>query len=213
MKKTLIILTILLLGLQAHAQDGFTPEGKITIDLNFDPAAIFDAGAGSMFYLPYIKARYFIASDAALRLGFDLELEGDKDFQDADGDLYVKSSSAYFGLAPGYEKQFGSERFYFYLGADLPISVYSTKEVQDIGGTTIESKNPNGGYFSIGVDFVVGIDYYIFPNFYIGAELNPGVSFMKYFDTSVDGTVTEKGGTGSYFGLADGSGVRLGVRF
>lgn len=213
MKKAILIVAALILGFQAYAQETVTPAGNITIDLNFDPAAIFDAGAGSMFYFPYVKARFFNSSNTAFRIGLGVDLESDKEYMDADGEDFVKTSSTDILIAPGYEKQVGQDRFRFYYGADLPISFYTTKSVSEFGGNTIEAKNPDGGYFSIGVDAILGIDFYLLPNFYIGAELSPGFYFVNYSDTEVDGTVTEAGGTGAGFDLASGSGVRVGVRF
>lgn len=64
MKKILVpVLFALLVSLPSQAQ--VEPTGKYTIDLTFDPAAIFDAAAGSMFDMPMLKMRYFLQSDVA----------------------------------------------------------------------------------------------------------------------------------------------------
>ena len=215
MKKSILVIIITLaIGVQVKSQDDFSPSGNFSFDLNFDPAAIFDAAAGSVFTMPFIKGRYFLGSGSAIRLGLSAEFDSDKEYSDADGDISVKNSSMLIGIAPGYEKQFGTKRFYFYLGGELPITSYSTKSKAEYNGDTYVSKNPgNSGYFGIGLHFVIGVDFYIFPNFYLGAEFTPGYIFRKYYDETVDDDVTTKGGFGSSFGLSSSSGIRLGVRF
>lgn len=215
MKKSfLIIIITLAIGVQAKSQNDFSPSGNFSFDLNFNPAAIFDAAGGSVFYMPYIKGRYFLGSGSAIRLGLTSEFDSDKEYMDADGDMSVKTSSFLIGIAPGFEKQFGTKRFYFYLGGELPISSYSTKSKAEYNGDTYVSKNPeNTGYLGIGLHLIIGADFYIFPNFYIGAEFTPGYIFRKYYDETVDDDVTTKGGFGTSFGLSSSSGIRLGVRF
>lgn len=209
----IIILIVLVLGYQAKAQDEFSPSGNFTIDLNFNPAAIFDANAGSMFSMPYIKGRYFISSKTVLRLGFLAEFDSETEYLDVDGNDYTRTASNYFVLSPGIERQFGSKRFFFYFGGEIPFSTYTTRQKTEINGTTVEVKNPDGGYFSLGVNLILGCDFYIFPNLYIGAEFAPGYGLYKYYDESVDGTVTTKGGSGTSIELSSSSGIRIGVRF
>ncbi len=213
MKKTMIIIIVLVLGLQLKAQDAFSPSGNFSIDLNFNPAAIFDANAGSMFVMPFIKARYFISSKSALRLGFTAEFDSDKEYFDINGDNFTKTKSASLVIAPGFEQQFGAKRFYFYLGGEIPFKTYTSKQISEYAGNTTETKNHNGGYFSAGINLILGFDFYILPNFYIGAEFTPGFSLVKDYDVTVDNNVTTKGGVGTSFGLSSASGLRLGARF
>ncbi|MBN1598422.1 MAG: hypothetical protein JW894_09015 [Bacteroidales bacterium] len=212
MKKFLIITAIVLLAIPAvNAQE---PSGNFAVDFNFDPAAIFDANAGPMFQMPYIKGRYFLSSKTALRVGFDFGFGSSKDYEDPDGDDYTKMSSANFSLAAGIEKQFGTDKFRAYVGGELPISVYRSSSEVSIADNTIESTNPYGDdFFGIGLAAVVGFDYYILPALYVGAEFSPGFAFIKYRDQEVDNDVIEKGGNGFGFNISSASGVRIGVRF
>lgn len=205
--------TILIASLFSIGSFSQESKGNFTVDMNFNPAAFFDAFAGPMFEIPYIKGRYFISSDMAVRLGFNLGAGGEKEYLDVDGDDYNKTSSFSWTIAPGIEKQFGSDKFIVYLGADIPFSSLSTKSKSEIAGTTIEGENLNGGYFSFGVNGVFGVDYYLFPNFYVGAEFTPGFMYTKYKDEKIDGTVTDKGGSENSFQLGSSSGIRIGVRF
>lgn len=188
--------------------------GKITLDIYIDPAALFDANAGPMFQMPFIKARYFLSSDVAVRLGFDLGFGTDKNYTDADGEDYVKSTSFNFELAPGIEKQFGGDKFDAFIGVELPITSYSYNTETKVGDVTVSNKNPNGtGYFGVGLSGVIGCDYYVLENVYVGAEFSPGLMFYKNSDIVNDGTVTQKGGTQIGFSISSASGIRLGVRF
>lgn len=192
---------------------GQESKGKFTIDMNFNPAAFFDASAGDMFTVPYIKGRYFLSSDLAVRLGFDIGVSGDTDYADADGDNYTETSAFSWTIAPGIEKQFGSDKFVIYLGADVPISSLSTSSKVVVGDISQEYDNPNGGYFSFGLNGVIGADFYLFPNLYVGAEFTPGFAYVNDKDQKTDGDVTLKGGSAYSFQLGASSGIRLGVRF
>ncbi len=189
-------------------------QGKYTLEFNLNPAALFDANAGAMFQMPNIKGRYFLASDLAIRLGLGLGFSNDKDFTDAAGDDYFKTSSTSITFSPGIEKQFGSEKFVGYIGAELPITNYSEKSEEKIGTVVTKTKNPYGnGNLGIGLNAVFGFDYYVLGNVYVGAEFSPGLMFRKYSDTVMDDITTTKGGTGLSFYLSSSSGIRLGVRF
>jgi hypothetical protein len=214
MKKSLLLFgAIVCMITLTYAQDETKPTGKFAVDLTFDPAAIFDASAGSMFNMPMIKARYFISSDFALRMGLDVDFSSSKDYADVDGNDYTKSSSHYEMFAIGAEKHLSTGRFSPYIGGDIAISNYTTKSKTSIGGTTIESKNPTGGYIRLGLYAAIGSDFYLLPNFYIGVEFSPGYSLSLSKDQKVDGTVTDKGGTSTNFNLSSASGLRVGFRF
>jgi hypothetical protein len=214
MKKIIFVLSlVVLIAATGKAQE--EPKGNLALDLNFCPAAIFDASAGSMFSMPYIKARYYTSSDFALRMGIGLKFGGNTDYPDPDEDDFDRTS--YFGitLAPGFEKFFGSNKFFVYLGAELPISFYNEREKSKVGGDTYITKNPDGdGFIGVGLNLLIGADYYVFNNFYIGAELAPGLVFRKYLNSKDDdGDITAKGGRSVNFDLAASSGLRIGFRF
>ncbi len=204
------ILIACLFSISSFSQES---KGKISIDMNFDPAAFFDASAGPMFVVPFIKGRYFLSSDVALRLGFDLGLSSNKTYPDPTLDDYSQNSSFSWTIAPGIEKEFGSDKFFVYVGAEVPISGFSSSSKTETAGTVIETENQGGGYTMFGVNGVFGADYYLFPNFYVGAEFTPGLSFTSHKDRKTDGVVTTKGGSGYTFGLGASSGIRIGFRF
>jgi hypothetical protein len=215
MKKLIGIFSLIMLFATAgNAQD---VKGNYSIDFNLDPAALFDAAAGPIITMPYIKARYFIAADMAVRLGLGLQFGSDKNYTDPDPDVNDYEKESYFGItfAPGIEKHFGSNKFFAYVGAELPITSYSEKYKEEIDGTSYTTKNPYGNaYLGVGLNFIGGFDYYVFNNFYIGAELAPGFAYKSYKDTeNADGEVVDKGGKETSFSLSASSGVRIGVRF
>lgn len=207
MKRLLFVVVATCMLLSVKAQED---KGKIALDFTFDPAAIFDANAGPMFQMPYIKARYFTSDDFALRLGLNLNTSTNKTYNDTEGDTYVKNSSFLISIAPGFEKHFGSGKFHPYVGAELPISLLSTNREDKDNFGTVDSK---GGSFGLELNAVLGFDYYISPKFYVGAEFTPGFRFNKNFDQKTDGDVTVKGGYSANFGLSGSSGLKIGVRF
>lgn len=213
MKKIIVIIVLAtFFTIGSNAQEA---KGNLSFDLNFDPAAIFDAAAGPMFQMPYIKARYFFAPDMAARIGLGLLFNSETQYPDPTINDYAQTSGFGFTLAPGIEKHFGSNKFFVYVGGELPITSYSENSTSEINGTKYVAKNPDGNaYLGFGLNFIAGFDYYIFDNFYIGAELAPGLSYLKYKDSEdIDGNITEKGGKHTNFSLAASSGIRIGVRF
>lgn len=213
MKKILGILSLILLFATNNiAQD---VKGNYSLDLNLDPAALFDANAGPIITMPYIKGRYFVASDMAARLGLSLQFGSDINYPNPDNDDYQKNSSFGITIAPGVEKHFGADKFFAYVGAEIPVTNYSEHYREGIDGTVYNTKNPNGNaYFSYGVNLILGANYYIFNNFYVGAELAPGILLIKYKDTEdADGNVVDQGGRVRRFSLAASSGIIIGLRF
>jgi hypothetical protein len=223
MKKKLGILTLMLLIIGSiKAQEQTTavnqttgPTGKVTVEINFDPAAIFDANAGAMFYMPYIKARYFLQPSLALRLGLGIGYGSNTNYTDVTDDDYSRTTEFEINFAPGIEKHLGSKKFFAYFGAAIPITSYSYNLKEEIDGETYDTKNPYGlSYFGIGLDLIAGVDFYILNNFYIGAEISPGFVYQSYKDSeNADGDIIDKGSKWIDFGLAASSGIRIGVRF
>jgi hypothetical protein len=208
MKKTFVIAAVCMFAsiIGANAQE----KGKYSLDLNFEPAAIFDASAGSMFSMPYIKARYFVSNDMAYRAGFDLMFSNDEDVTGVTIKTIDKQSKFNLMIAPGFEKHYGTEKLSVYLGAELPIGIGSEKNKSTTGSTTNETKQSN---MVLGLNAVIGIDYYVFNNFYIGAELTPGFLYIKQGDTKMNGNVIDPADKKMSFGLSSSSGLRIGFRF
>lgn len=212
MKKTFLFLAaVACMNAAIIAQD--EPSGNIAIDLNLDPAALFDALAGPMFNMPMLKVRYFIASDMAIRAGLDIDYSSSKDYTNVDATDYTKTTSTHIVLSPGIEKHLKTGKFAPYIGAELPITNHSTKSTVKFGDTTTEYENPNGGYMSVGLNAVLGADFYILPNLYVGAEFNPGFTLTSDKDQKVDNDVTVAGGSSFGFGISSSSGIRIGFRF
>lgn len=205
----IIVALFSVLSVQAQEE----PSGKFAVDLTFEPAAIFDAAAGSMFNMPMIKGRYFISNSMAVRVGVDYNWRSAKDYYDVDGNNYSISVTREATISAGIEKQFGTAKFKPYLGGDVLLSNLGSIVETTNGGTTIIEKNTNGGHFATGVYVVLGADYYLLPNLYVGAEFSPGVSMAFMKDEKVDGTVTDKGGRATSASLSSTSGLRLGFRF
>lgn len=186
-------------------------EGKFALDFNFDPAAIFDASAGSIVSMPLIQARMFLPSESAIRLGLDIDFTSNTNYSDADGNAYVKTGSFGLSLIPGYEKHLSADKFVPYIGAQLPIGFGNSSTETKV--VNVDAQKVKNGYFNIGLEAVLGFDYYVFRNFYAGVELSPGFAFRKNFDSKTDGNTSQKGGSSVGFHLGSSSGIRIGVRF
>ena len=191
------ILLSVLLTLGAHAQEAGTGTetgakaisgtGKYSLDINFNPAAIFDASAGDMFTMPTVKGRYYFAPGMAIRGGIGLGLSSSKTYTDSTGGYSTTTSSTSLTLSPGIEKQLPKGKLVLYYGAELPIRIQSGKSESEYDGGSSTTKNPNGnGCFGVGLNAVLGFDFYVFENVYVGAELTPGLAFTKYFDTKTE---------------------------
>ena len=213
MKKIIFLISsVLFLNLGSTAQD--EPTGVYAIDINFNPAAFFDAFSGSMFEMPQIQGRYFLASDMAVRLGLNIGYGSDKEITDLDGDDYIKNTNMMLGIAPGLEKHYGTRKFKVIVGGEVPIATTSNKTVSKTGDITIKQENASGsGYISFGLHAVLGGEFYITPNFYIGAEFTPGLMYYNYKDQVYDGDVVDKNGSSMTFGLSSASGLKIGFRF
>ena len=212
MKKTILSLAIILLAFGSmNAQES---KGNFSLEFNVDPAALFDASAGSMFQMPNLKGRYFLSPDLVARFGVGLGFSSDKTFSDVDGDYYIKNSSMSVSITPGIEKHIGTEKFEGYIGADLSLIFSSGKLRNVMDADETITRNPYGtGYIGVGLSAVAGFDYYIFNNIFVGAEFSPGLMFRKYSDTVTDDVTTAKGGSGFNFYLSSSSGIRMGIRF
>jgi hypothetical protein len=214
MKKLFVIIAVVIACVStSKAQD---VQGKWTLDMNFNPSAIFDASASDMFKMPGIKARYFKSEDVAYRIGFNYSLDScRKTYTGTSSDEFYKNRVSTFSIAPGIEKHFKEGKFSVYLGAELPISFNSTKDEWsyiNIYDDVVDVES-TGGYFGLGLHAVIGFDYDIFQRLYIGAEFTPGLNYRKYKDSKFDGDVVSKGGTSTTFGLSSTSGLRIGFRF
>lgn len=207
-------LILLMISGIANAQDEETVLGKYSFEVNFEPAAFFDANADKMFNMANLKVRYFRTSDIAIRLGLGLSFNSTKDFS-GDTDDFTTTTTKEIRLAPGIEKHFRKDKMVLYYGAELPITSYAQNQKVKQDNTTTKIKNPNGnGYFGVGLVGVVGFNYYIFKDIYVGAELTPGIKYRNHKDRENNaGDVIDKGGSSIDFGLSSSSGIKLGIRF
>lgn len=217
--KTIISFFILSLAITSFsfAQENATtqaPQGKIALEFNFNPAAIFDAGAGTMFQLPSIKGRYFLSSKLAARARLNLGFRSNTNYAGTERNQNFSKSTAFsWSFAPGIEKHFGTGKLVGYIGAELPVGSSSSKQTANVAGIVTVTENGAGDSFGIGANAIFGVDYYLFPNVYIGAEFTPGVIYSKGKEIKVDNTVSGVGNDYVNFNLSSSSGIKVGVRF
>ncbi|MBN1118471.1 MAG: hypothetical protein JXA77_14765 [Bacteroidales bacterium] len=209
-KFNLIILFAVIYMFSLNAQES---PGKYAVEMNFNPASLFDALAGTMFTMPQISGKYFLYSDMAVRLGVDMGVYSNKSYSDADGDNYQKDSGFDLTIYPGIEKRFGSEKLVVLVGGELPLGWSSTKRTTTMGGNTTIYNNINGGGINVGLHAVLGGEFYLFPNFYIGAVFTPGLDVLLSADQKTDNDITQKGGNSASFNLSSSSGLKIGLRF
>lgn len=210
---TLTVFSFISSALLAQNEKSFDVTGKYSLDVNFDPAAIFDANAGNMFSMPNIKLRIFSSESKAFRLSTNLDVMSQKNNIGLNGD-YEKYSYFRISIAPGLEKHFGEGRLRPYYGFEVPLAYKSSKSERKTGNFTTEVNNvDNNDYISFGFNAVLGIDFYIYKGLYLGAEFTPGLVYHRVSDKKVDGETTSEGGNAFNFDTSSASGLKLGFRF
>lgn len=195
--------------------------GKTALEFTVNPAALFDGSAGSLFYMPYFKVRFFQLEDFAIRIGISSDFDSRTNHPFNSADNIEKNSSFLISLNPGVEKHFASGNFSPYVGAGLDFAWKTSKGKYTVGSTNITTRNvwtdgSNAGYFSIGLEGYLGCDYYIASKFFLGFEFSPGFSLHRNLEQerNTSGTsVTTPSSTSTSFSLYSYSGLRIGVRF
>ena len=196
-------------------------KGKNAFEITLNPAALFDASAGSLFQMPYLKARFFLQEDLAFSIGLGMNFNSGTSHPFNSNENIEKNTAFEFSLSPGVEKHLGSGRFSPYLGTALTLG-WRTSGGKYIAGTThITTHNiwTNGNYpayFELGLSGLAGCDYYVTDNFYLGFEFSPGFSYTRYLEQERNNSgtsVTTPPSSFVNFSLFSSSGLRAGIRF
>ncbi len=238
MKKTILSLALVAMGVAAFAQKPAAGDKTVEFNLNFQTggAPISYGNGANMLGAPELRFRYFMADDMAVRLkvGLGSGSTSTKTSANVGGTDITNtndvSSGFAFSIAPGIEKHFaGTDKLSPFVGAELPIAFNSSStnenDKADLGGTIAadnSSKTVTGSQFGLGLRLVLGADYYFTDAIYMGVEGGLGVfSMTSTGDGTIDETVggvaatqvkTLGGSAMSLFGVSSGA-VRLGYKF
>lgn len=183
--KKIITLFALLPYVSLFAQDEqerLKPEQKsISAELNIIPFS------NNPVNMPYLRARYFIKENMAVRVGFSISGRTENPNKDTEGKTFT------YNLRPGFEYHFkGNRKISPYVAAELDYAVkkstYKTNS-QQTGNVTIDGViNQNGdeqGFNRFGANLLAGIDIYLIKRLYIGFELGFGYSKSNFVDIKV----------------------------
>jgi outer membrane protein W len=209
------------------AQGDLTTEFALTGGLN---NADFKLNEGTSELLRF---RYFLNNNLALRLGFGLSLDNQKQNVygvgiDEGKSGFVKTSANSLLINLGLEKHFkGTGRLAPYVGGDILFGISGQKTTLEdamdantyVSDVKIEAKGP--GTFGIGLRGVIGADYYIAKHVYLGAEAGFGFLYSKEGKTKVTTTIgnatttTNFDSAGNEFTLSPSviTGIRIGFVF
>jgi hypothetical protein len=184
---------------------GFKPEsGNVSFEMNFNPLS------AAPLSINYLRARYFLSSSTALRLGFSLATRSVND-----------NKSFEWAVLPGIEKHFaGTDRLSPFIGAELAIAGKSSSSSSSTGTgnsqvtTTTKGSwagGSNRGFFNLGVNLVAGCDIYLSKHFYAGMEAGFGFSLLSESDVTT--TVIPNGGSSTVTTTTGGSTFQLGPNY
>ncbi len=211
MKKSVLILAAVIgLATTTQAQeDTFKPEGGMnSLEITFDPTAIFNANnGGTMFGLSSIgglnqgiKYRNWMSENMAARGTF---LVGLRNFStpfvelDSDGEEKDLKNVAFewaIQFRPGVERHFkGTKRLSPYVGSELIIGYGANKfsserlDTADAIVTDVVKNDMSGAsgdwYYAngltLGIGAIAGFDYYIAKDLYLGLEINYALAYNK----------------------------------
>ena len=184
---------VLKTGIQLSG-DSYKPgSGDSSLELSFDPGAIFATG-GDQFSLDnaMIKYRKFTSETSAFRLsanfsfGANVTITQQEDTKNNLEELKDKDSYFSLSLRPGIEKHFsGTKKLSPYFGAEGIIGYASASmksEYQD-ANQDIEYVKTKGGAFTLGAGVFAGVDYYFVKNLYLGVEIGYGLSYTNQLKT------------------------------
>jgi len=211
MKKITLTLALFSFSLLSFGQ-GKPEKGDILTEARFNVASFSDN-----FELPSLRVRYAVAPDMLVRV--DLSIQGGSDEMnfaenpDGTGATGVGTDSYFgFGFAAGVEKHMpGNNRFSPYMGAQLGFSSTSfTEEYTNTDGFAYMadySENYDISTSAFGAGLICGADYWVSGSFYLGLEVDFGVSMATVGDATTEmssgGTTTkmvELGGKSMVFG-------------
>jgi hypothetical protein len=218
MKKTILSLALVAMGIAAYAQKPAAGDKTVEFNLNFQTgtAGVGYANGVNALGTQELRFRYFMADDMAIRLkvGLGSSTTKSSDMQSIGGaDVTAERTEKTgfgFALTPGIEKHFaGTDKLSPFFGAELPIGILSgsTVEVSNgdnaagtATGTGDAYKSETGSQFNIGLRLVLGADYYFTDAIYLGVEGGLGIFSM---------TSTGEGTTSMTTGNAGGAPVTV----
>ncbi len=164
--------------LEQKAEEDFRPSaGDVSLEVNLlSPFVV-----GQPIYINYLRGRYFLSDNMAIRKGLEFNIISSKDKGD---DWEYSGRVIDFGFYPGIEKHFTvGKRVSPYLGKELGIFNRSTYEYAE-NEADYEVKNEDG-LFSFHLNLVGGVDIYIYKGLYLGAELGYGFERVSFKDTEI----------------------------
>lgn len=148
-----------------------------------------------------LRFRYFVNNSLALRLGFGLSLDNQKENvygvgPDEGKSGFVKTSATSLLINLGVEKHFkGTGHLAPYVGADILFGISGQKitreNATDSGAyfDDLKSTVKGPGTFGLGLRGVIGADYYIARHVYLGAEAGLGFLYSMEGKTKITTTI------------------------
>lgn len=225
MKKLFLsLVAVMALTVAVQAQDDIKA-GSVSLEVQFLPAN------NVPIQLDYLRARYFLSENMAVRVGFLLNRYAESDENTNTATPPVTEIESYshltFGFFPGIEMHFPvGERLSPYVGAEIGfMSKSSSSEIQNVNnvsGVNISSSGiwvdgTNQAYSSFGLNLVTGMDFYIYQGLYMGVELGLGFESFGFKDFSITSGATTVTTTSnakqSSLGLNTVNAIRLGWKF
>lgn len=238
MKKTVLLLVGILIGLGSYAQGGEGSEGSTDL-MPKDGKNAFSlevllgqnfGGGNSLVTAPGVKLRYFLRDHMALRFGltYTSYLSQDVATENPDGTGEQGTQdyiSATFRTKIGFEYHFGkTKRMSPYVGIDGLIGT---------GLDKTEATNYNSGFYQAGYNssttyktlnygtvIFAGLDFYVAKNLYLGIEFGYGFEWMVnqegemiINDNGNETKMTTPRSVSRQFGFGALGGLRLGWRF
>lgn len=197
MKKIALIL-VLMVGISSFSfaeDDKNHSAGDISVEVNFIPLSTTD----TPIQLNFLKGRFFLSDNMAVRLGFMFDISTISDTQPDPANInnIEKETDRItdFGLMPGIEIHFPlGNRVSPYVGAELGFTTRSTKyEYSTNFNNDNITQTGIGGFTQFGLNMLVGTDVAIYKGLYLGAEFGFGFSTTSFPDvvtTATTGGVT-----------------------
>lgn len=176
MKKLILSAFAVLFTLSiANAQALKPQQGSVTADFGLFQKGILNSSVE--LNNGFLKGRYFLKDDLALRGAFKLSSSSETDTHIKN--LTTKRSKSEFNLAVGLEKHFaGTDRLSPYVGFDLGIGSISAKTSRSYTDSSKNTVDKSAPIFGINGNLLFGADYYVAQHLYLGVEA--GLSLSNY---------------------------------
>ncbi len=188
MKKVTLLLALILVVSFGSVAENKPSAGDVSLEVNFVPFST------APIQLDFIKGRFFLSDNMAVRLGFlfDISSVGNSlpDPNNINNIEKEKERIIDFGLTPGIEIHFPvGERVSPYFGAEIGFLTRSYKYEYNtnFNNDRIVQTGLNG-FTSIGLNLVAGADLYLYKGLYLGAEFGFGFSSTSFPDVVTTAT-------------------------